>query len=180
MSGMLSRGQWLAQQQIRDRLAVWAQAGWFVRWVTFSSAGRQQWPTSRSLGSICDHWKAMRRRWERHIGAELEYCCVRTSDGYGLHHLLVACDPKMAKHKGYVSQRRLSRWWRKLHGAQIVWISKVDCGEESRAKLLHANRLKNGIPSVHPLRGPELRALRKIVREYPETPMCSSPSGKGR
>ena len=35
--------------------------------------------------------------------------------------------------------------------------------------LLHVNRLKNGIPSVHPLRGPELRALRKLARDYPET-----------
>ena len=35
---------------------------------------------------------------------------------------------------------------------------------------LHVNRLKNGIPSVHPLRGPELRALRKVAREYPDTP----------
>ena len=33
--------------------------------------------------------------------------------------------------------------------------------------LLHVSRLKNGIDSVHPLRGPELRALRKLLREYP-------------
>jgi prephenate dehydrogenase len=31
------------------------------------------------------------------------------------------------------------------------------------------NRLKNGIDSAHPLFGPELRALRKVKREYPET-----------
>jgi type 1 fimbriae regulatory protein FimE len=31
--------------------------------------------------------------------------------------------------------------------------------------LLHVRRLKHGIPSVHPLRGPELRALRKLKRE---------------
>ena len=36
--------------------------------------------------------------------------------------------------------------------------------------LLHVTRLKNGIDSVHPLRGPELRALRKLLREYPDTP----------
>ncbi len=34
---------------------------------------------------------------------------------------------------------------------------------------LHVNRLKNGIASVHPLRGPELRALRKLEKDYPET-----------
>jgi len=32
--------------------------------------------------------------------------------------------------------------------------------------LLHVARLKNGVESVHPIRGPELRALRKLQREY--------------
>ncbi len=35
--------------------------------------------------------------------------------------------------------------------------------------LLHVSRLKNGIDSVHPLRGPELRALRKLKRDYSDT-----------
>ena len=33
--------------------------------------------------------------------------------------------------------------------------------------LFHVRRLKRGIPSVHPLRGPELRALRKLKRASP-------------
>jgi len=33
--------------------------------------------------------------------------------------------------------------------------------------LFHVTRLKRGIPSTHPLRGPELRALRQIQRDYP-------------
>lgn len=36
--------------------------------------------------------------------------------------------------------------------------------------LLHVARRKNGVPSVHPLRGPEIRALRRLKRGYPETP----------
>jgi type 1 fimbriae regulatory protein FimE len=35
--------------------------------------------------------------------------------------------------------------------------------------LLHVARRKHGIASVHPLRGPELRALRKLQRDYPQT-----------
>ena len=31
--------------------------------------------------------------------------------------------------------------------------------------LLHVSRLKNGVPSTHPLRGPELRGLRRLQRE---------------
>ena len=36
--------------------------------------------------------------------------------------------------------------------------------------LLHVRRLKQGIPSVHPLHGPELRALRKLKRESRSSP----------
>jgi type 1 fimbriae regulatory protein FimE len=38
-----------------------------------------------------------------------------------------------------------------------------------KAGLLHVTRLKNGVPSTHPLRGPELRALRRLRRDYTET-----------
>jgi site-specific recombinase XerD len=34
-----------------------------------------------------------------------------------------------------------------------------------KAGLLHVRRMKSGTPSTHPLRGPELRALRKLQRE---------------
>src|SRR5262245_65687112 len=33
---------------------------------------------------------------------------------------------------------------------------------------LHVHRVKNGISSVHPMRGDEMRALRKLRREYPK------------
>jgi len=36
--------------------------------------------------------------------------------------------------------------------------------------LIHVNRRKNGASSTHPLRGPEIRALRKLQRDYPDTP----------
>jgi type 1 fimbriae regulatory protein FimE len=35
-----------------------------------------------------------------------------------------------------------------------------------RQGLLHVSRLKNGVASTHPLRGPELRALRRLKRDY--------------
>src|SRR5215831_7912020 len=33
---------------------------------------------------------------------------------------------------------------------------------------LHVHRVKNGISSVHPIRGDEMRALRKLRRDYPQ------------
>ncbi len=38
-----------------------------------------------------------------------------------------------------------------------------------KSGLLQVHRLKNGLDSTHPLFGPELRALRKIHRQYPDT-----------
>lgn len=35
--------------------------------------------------------------------------------------------------------------------------------------LLHVRRIKNGLPSTHPLRGIELRALRQLKRDYPDS-----------
>jgi type 1 fimbriae regulatory protein FimE len=47
------------------------------------------------------------------------------------------------------------------------------------AATLSVSRLKRGTPSVHPLRGPELRDLREIKREWPDAPyvFCSERGG---
>ena len=54
-----------------------------------------------------------------------------------------------------------------LRGSELVnlrW-EMVDL----EAGLIHINRLKNGVPSIHPIRGTEIRALRKVERDYPDT-----------
>ena len=45
--------------------------------------------------------------------------------------------------------------------------------------LLHVSRLKNGVSSTHPVRGPELRALRRLQRDYPDTPYLFVTERKG-
>ena len=45
--------------------------------------------------------------------------------------------------------------------------------------IMHVSRLKNGVNSTHPLRGPELRALRKLKRDYPDTPYVFVTERKG-
>ena len=39
-----------------------------------------------------------------------------------------------------------------------------------KAGLVHVSRLKNGLASTHPIRGPELRALRQLRKDYPDSP----------
>jgi len=45
--------------------------------------------------------------------------------------------------------------------------------------LLHVNRSKKGTPSSHPLRGPEIRSLRRLKRDYPDTPYVFVTERKG-
>jgi integrase len=45
--------------------------------------------------------------------------------------------------------------------------------------LLHVVRRKHGVDCSHPLRGPELRALRQLQRDYPETPYVFVTERKG-
>ena len=47
------------------------------------------------------------------------------------------------------------------------------------AATMAVSRLKSGTPSVHPLRGPELRDLREIKRDWPDSPyvFCSERGG---
>jgi integrase len=44
---------------------------------------------------------------------------------------------------------------------------------------LHVRRRKNGNASTHPLHGPELRALRRLKRDYPESPYIFTGERKG-
>jgi integrase len=47
----------------------------------------------------------------------------------------------------------------------LEW-SQVEFG---RSASLHVRRAKNGKPSVHPLRGEEIRALRELRRQFPDS-----------
>jgi integrase len=49
--------------------------------------------------------------------------------------------------------------------ADLEW-SQVEFG---RSACLHVRRVKNGKPSVHPLRGDEVRALRELRRQFPDS-----------
>jgi integrase len=49
--------------------------------------------------------------------------------------------------------------------ADLEW-SQVEFG---RSAALHVRRAKNGKPSVHPLRGDELRGLRELRRQFPDS-----------
>src|SRR5664279_5260959 len=84
---------------------------------------------------------------------------------------LTRCTCKLAALKSICSQRRstISDARRPcLRASEIVdlrW-EQIDFS----AANLHVHRVKNGKPSTHPIRGDELRALRKLKREAPKSP----------
>ena len=47
---------------------------------------------------------------------------------------------------------------------------QVDFGSSSEGARLYVKRRKNGMPSTHTLCGPEIRALRLLRREWPDSP----------
>ncbi len=44
---------------------------------------------------------------------------------------------------------------------------------------MHVSRVKKGTPSVHPVRGPEIRALRRLKRDYANSPYVFVTERKG-
>jgi type 1 fimbriae regulatory protein FimB/type 1 fimbriae regulatory protein FimE len=59
--------------------------------------------------------------------------------------------------------------------ADLEW-SQV---EFSRNATLHVRRVKHGKPSAHPLRGDEVRALRELQRQFPDSAFVFAPEHGG-
>jgi integrase len=57
------------------------------------------------------------------------------------------------------------------HGLRVAEICDLEWSqvEFGRSASLHVRRVKNGKPSVHPLRGDEIRALRELRRQFPDS-----------
>ena len=57
------------------------------------------------------------------------------------------------------------------HGLRVTELVSLRWDQvDLKAGLLHVARLKNGLAATHPIRGPELRALRELKRDYPSSP----------
>jgi hypothetical protein len=112
-SGGWSRQQKRAYQRVLSFLKYNEKKGRKVSWVTLTSA-----PESEPK-LLMIHFQILRKRLSRR-GIEFEYFNVRTSEGYGVLHLLFAFKTR----KWHISQNWLSKNWEKIHGAPIVWIKK--------------------------------------------------------
>ena len=61
--------------------------------------------------------------------------------------------------------------WRSDMGCALPsWCSLEWSQVDFAGATLHVRRVKNGKPATHPIRGDEMRALRKLQREAPKSP----------
>jgi type 1 fimbriae regulatory protein FimB/type 1 fimbriae regulatory protein FimE len=66
------------------------------------------------------------------------------------------------------------------HGLRISELTALRWDQVDLAQgLLHVRRVKNGTASNHPLHGPEIRALRRLRRDYPSSPYLFTTERKG-
>ena len=81
---------------------------------------------------------------------------------------VIAAAGKQGRHSHRDSTMVLVAYRHGLRACEIIALrwDQIDL----KHGVMHVHRRKNGMPSTHPLRGPEIRALRKLARDYPETP----------
>ena len=81
---------------------------------------------------------------------------------------LLAASAKVGRHGARDRTLILIAYRHGLRVAELVALrwDQVDL----KAGLVHVARLKNGLASTQPIRGPELRALRELRRSYPDSP----------
>ncbi len=100
-----------------------------------------------------------------------EYLTQREVDG------LIEAARKVGRHGHRDATLTLLAYRHALRVAELVAL-RWDQVSLSQG-LLHVTRAKNGTPSTHPLRGPEIRALRRLQRDYPDTPYVFVTERKG-
>ena len=66
------------------------------------------------------------------------------------------------------------------HGFRVTELTALRWDQvELDSGRMHVSRIKKGTPSVHPIRGPEIRALRRLKRDYSATPYVFVTERKG-
>ncbi|MCW2241831.1 tyrosine-type recombinase/integrase [Azospirillum canadense] len=109
---------------------------------------------ARSTACQRNSSNAQRRSREHLIPAEIER--------------LVAAARRLGRHGHRDATMILLAFRHGLRVSELVGLRREQV--DLRQGLLHVCRRKNGLASPHPLRGPEIRDLRRLMREDPDTP----------
>jgi len=90
---------------------------------------------------------------------------------------LIESARKVGRHKHRDGTMILVAYRHGLRVSELIALrwSQIDL----KLGILHVTRIKNGTPATHPLRGPEIRALRRLRREYPDSSYLFTTERKG-
>lgn len=92
-------------------------------------------PRTPSGGKLlATRWQTLRKSIGRKFGYRLEYCRVRTDEGYGVLHVIYR-----AGKKGFIPHKWLKREWKRIHGASIVFIQALRGKNKRIARYISAN-----------------------------------------
>ncbi len=116
-----SRKQKRGYQRVRSCLSYWLENDFKVLWLTLTSS-----PDS-DFAKLNYNFQRLRQMIEKSKGFEgLQYYRVKTFEGYGVFHVLLAWKPaKGFRNNFWISQKWLSDKWDSIHKAHRVWIGKV-------------------------------------------------------
>lgn len=106
-------------QRLLSGITRASNAGHVLRIMTLTSpATHPRDPVGGQL--LTSRFQTLRKSIERKYGYLLEYCRVRTDEGFGVLHIIYR-----AGKKGYIPHSWLKREWERIHGAKIVFIQKL-------------------------------------------------------
>lgn len=121
MQDSWSRKQKRGYHRVLSCLQYWQSNGFQALWVMLSTASGGD---SRLLA---EHHSSLIKRVERRGFPGIQHFQVRTSEGNGVLHVIWAwkAEAGFREKSFYVGQRWLSGAWREIHGAPVVWISRI-------------------------------------------------------
>lgn len=127
-----SRQQKRIYHRIMSLLRYWFSFDYAVLWFCLTSS-----PNS-DFSKLNYHFQVLKQKIEREYGFRgIEHLIVKTKEGHGVIHGFLAWKPPrgVRKYRFYIPQDWLSVEWERIHGAKIVWISRVRAGEKSRKRI---------------------------------------------
>lgn len=127
MAGEWSRAQRRCWHRIRSLLHYWQARGYQLLWVMLSTA------PGGDRRKLRYHHKRLLQQLDRKLGfGGVEHFLVETTEGNGVLHVVWAW---RGSRSFYVPQAWLSAEWERLHGAPVVWVSRIGNGRRDRDRL---------------------------------------------
>ena len=122
-----SKAQKRCFQRVRSLFTYWSTHDYQLLWVMLSTA------PGGDRSKLAYHHKRIRQQLERKLGYKgVQMFQVETSEGHGVLHIVWAWHGDQTF---YVPQDWLSAEWERIHGAKIVWVSRIGGSKKDRDKV---------------------------------------------